>query len=52
MANEDLTKPANSTSERNDRLKKLDEIKNSGANPYPDKSSRTHSIIEALARFL
>jgi Lysyl-tRNA synthetase (class II) len=51
MANEDLTKPANSTSERNDRLKKLEEIKNSGANPYPDKSSRTHSIIEALARF-
>jgi lysyl-tRNA synthetase class 2 len=51
MPNENQTSEVHAPNEREDRLKKLEEIKKSGINPYPDKSSRTHSIIDALARF-
>jgi lysyl-tRNA synthetase, class II len=51
MANENQTSTVHGTSERDDRVKKLEEIKKLGMNPYPDKTSRTHSIIDALASF-
>lgn len=51
MPNENQTSEVHAPNEREDRLKKLEEIKKSGINPCPDKSSRTHSIIDALARF-
>jgi lysyl-tRNA synthetase, class II len=51
MPNNKQTGEVHASNEREDRLKKLQELKNSGVNPYPDKSARTHSIIEALARF-
>lgn len=38
-------------SEKVVRLKKLEEFKKLGINPYPDKSSRTNSIIDVLVRF-
>ncbi|MBL7142411.1 MAG: lysine--tRNA ligase [Candidatus Pacebacteria bacterium] len=33
------------------RLKKLEAIKKSLLNPYPEKSKRTHSVLQALADF-
>lgn len=33
------------------RLKKLEKIKNSGINPYPGKTGRTHQIKDALDNF-
>ncbi|OGF31341.1 lysine--tRNA ligase [Candidatus Falkowbacteria bacterium RIFCSPLOWO2_12_FULL_45_13] len=38
-------------SERQDRLKKLTELKKSGLNPYPSKTGRNHSVSQALADF-
>ena len=36
---------------RNERLKKLDEIKSLGINPYPSESSRSNKIKEILENF-
>jgi len=33
------------------KLEKLEQIKNSGANPYPEKTERTHSNQEALDQY-
>ena len=46
-----LTSDAVVAGERDVRLKKLEEFKKLGINPYPDKSSRTNSIIDVLGRF-
>lgn len=39
------------TNEREDRIKKLEEIKRSGVNPYPNRADRTKNINEVLADF-
>ena len=36
---------------RNERLRKLDELKALGVNPYPAKSYKTHSIAEILSSY-
>ncbi len=36
---------------RDERLRKLDELKKLGVNPYPAKSFRTNNISEILARY-
>jgi len=36
---------------RNERLRKLDELKALGVNPYPAKSFKTHAIAEILAGY-
>ena len=36
---------------RGERLKKLEELKGQGANPYPAKSNKTHFINEAFSDF-
>lgn len=36
---------------RNTKIKKVEELRNLGINPYPADSSRTHSISEALEKF-
>ena len=38
-------------SERQDRLKKLEELKQAGLNPYPAKTERDHEIAAILADF-
>lgn len=38
-------------SEREERLHKLQELKNLGMNPFPNKSKRTHSVKEVLDTF-
>lgn len=38
-------------SERQDRLKKLEELKQAGLNPYPAKTERDHEITAILADF-
>ena len=38
-------------SERDERLEKIKELKKQGVNPYPGKSSRTHSIAEVFSDF-
>lgn len=38
-------------SEREERLKKLEELKELGINPYPAKSERTHTVGKVLADF-
>jgi lysyl-tRNA synthetase class 2 len=38
-------------SEREDRIKKLNELRKIGINPYPSKSNRTHNIYEVLNDF-
>lgn len=37
--------------EREDRLKKLEELKKIGINPYPAKAEKSHSVNEILADF-
>ncbi|HTW96360.1 MAG TPA: lysine--tRNA ligase [Candidatus Methylomirabilis sp.] len=51
MSNEDRSTIIHSTGEKEDRLKKLEEFEKAGINPYPDKTERTHSVIDALSRF-
>ncbi len=51
MSNEKQDNLVHAPNEREDRLKKLADLKQSGMNPYPDKSGRTHSILDALAGF-
>jgi lysyl-tRNA synthetase, class II len=51
MPNDIPTIKKESSSEREDRLKKLTEIIKSGVNPYPNKGLRTYSILEVLASF-
>ena len=36
---------------RNERLRKLEELKNLGVNPYPSKGQRTHVIKELIKQF-
>jgi lysyl-tRNA synthetase class 2 len=36
---------------RNDRIKKLDKLREAGVNPYPSDSRRTHRIGEVLTEF-
>ena len=36
---------------RDERLRKLDELKNLGVNPYPAKANRTHGAGDVVARF-
>jgi lysyl-tRNA synthetase class 2 len=38
-------------SERDDRLRKLEELKNSGVDPFPAKSQRDFSLSEIMANF-
>lgn len=40
------------TSERDERLKRLDDLKNSGVDPYPAKSNRTHSVKDVADNFV
>ena len=42
---------ANPGSERDERLKKLEALKEKGLNPYPAKSNRNISVAEVLASF-
>jgi lysyl-tRNA synthetase, class II len=51
MSNENIAVKNESLGERDDRLKKLEELIKSGVNPYPDKSVRTHSIVDVQATF-
>ncbi|MDD4901843.1 MAG: lysine--tRNA ligase [Patescibacteria group bacterium] len=51
MSNEKQNGAEHTPGEREDRLKKLEELKKSGSNPFPDKSPRTHSILAALTDF-
>ena len=36
---------------RDERLRKLDELRSLGVNPYPAQSMRTHTLAEVVARF-
>jgi lysyl-tRNA synthetase class 2 len=36
---------------RDERLRKLDELKQLGLNPYPAKANRTHTLIEISQQF-
>ena len=36
---------------RNERIKKIKKLEESGINPYPSSSSRTHTLAEVLAEF-
>jgi lysyl-tRNA synthetase class 2 len=36
---------------RDERLRKLDELKNLGINPYPDRANRTNNLIEIKEKF-
>ena len=36
---------------RDERLRKLDELRSLGVNPYPAQSIRTHTLAEVVARF-
>lgn len=36
---------------RDERLRKLDELRKLGVNPYPAEANRTHSISEVVAKF-
>ena len=38
-------------SERDERIKKLEELKNKGINPYPSRAQRTHLIKNVLEQF-
>ncbi|HTX87297.1 MAG TPA: lysine--tRNA ligase [Candidatus Nanoarchaeia archaeon] len=51
MSNEKQAGEIHSGGERDDRLKKLAELKKSGINPFPENSARTHSIIQTLENF-
>ncbi len=41
----------NKTNERDDRLKKLEQLKKQGVNPYPAKTERSHLINDILNNF-
>ncbi len=50
-ASEDKQEVKAPISERQDRLKKLEELKQAGLNPYPAKTERDHEIAAILADF-
>ncbi|MDD5527742.1 MAG: lysine--tRNA ligase [Patescibacteria group bacterium] len=51
MPNNEQNSEVRNPNEREDRLKKLEELKKSGINPYPDKTSRSNSIVDVLAHW-
>ncbi len=48
---EEITPNTNLGSEREERIKKLDVLKEKGVNPYPAKSQRDTSVADLLANF-
>jgi len=51
MSNQEPKNESRKPSEREDRIKKLDELKKLGINPFPGKANRTHEIKNALDNF-